>query len=88
MNSSCAARFSLSVGLASVLLGSFHPAMADTSVHVGIHRHLHQGELPGGEKVRIPFDARRIGVTDLVAFYAASRSAPPIRTFRTTVWVH
>lgn len=45
-------------------------------------------EQPGGEKVRIPFDARRLGVTDLVVFYATSRSAPPLRTFRTTVWVH
>lgn len=45
-------------------------------------------EQPGGEKVRIAFDALRAGVTDLVAFYATSRSAPPLRTFRTTVWVH
>lgn len=44
-------------------------------------------EVPGGGRVRIPFHARRPGVTDLVAFYAASRTAPPERTFRTTVWV-
>lgn len=44
-------------------------------------------EQPGGRTVRIPFRARRTGVTDLVAFYARSRSAPPERTFRTTVWV-
>jgi hypothetical protein len=37
--------------------------------------------------VRIPFHARRPGVTDLVAFYATGRSAPPEKTFRTTVWV-
>lgn len=45
-------------------------------------------EMPDGGTVRIPFEARRVGVTDLVAFYATSRSAPPERTFRTTVWVH
>lgn len=45
-------------------------------------------EQPGGRTVRIPFDARRVGVTDLVAFYATSRSVPPLRTWRTTVWVH
>lgn len=45
-------------------------------------------EQPGGGTVRIPFDALRAGVTDLVAFYADSRSAPPVRTFRTSVWVH
>lgn len=45
-------------------------------------------EQPGGGTVRIPFEARRAGVTDLVAFYATSRSAAPERTFRTTVWVH
>jgi len=44
-------------------------------------------EVPGGGRVRIPFHARRPGVTDLVAFYAAARSAPPERTFRTTVFV-
>lgn len=44
-------------------------------------------EVPGGGRVRIPFDARRSGVTDLVAFYATSRTASPERTFRTTVWV-
>lgn len=44
-------------------------------------------EQPGAGRVRIPFDARRVGVTDLVAFYADSRSAPPVRTYRTTVWV-
>ena len=44
-------------------------------------------EQPGGKSVRIPFHARRPGVTDVVAFYARSRSAPPERTFRTTVWV-
>lgn len=44
-------------------------------------------EQPGGRSVRIPFHARRPGVTDLVAFYATSRSASPERTFRTTVWV-
>ena len=44
-------------------------------------------EQPGGMSVRIPFHARRPGVTDLVAFYAASRSAPPEKTFQTTVWV-
>ncbi len=44
-------------------------------------------EVPGGGRVRIPFHARRPGVTDLVAFYSASRSAPPERTFRTTVFV-
>ena len=43
-------------------------------------------ELPDG-KVRIPFEALRSGVTDLVAFYATARKAPPERTFRTTVWV-
>lgn len=43
-------------------------------------------ELEGG-RVRIPFEAMRSGVTDLVAFYATARSAPPERTFRTTVWV-
>ena len=37
--------------------------------------------------VRIPFEALRTGVTDVVAFYATARSAPPERTFRTTVWV-
>jgi predicted secreted protein len=44
-------------------------------------------EQPDGKSVRIPFQARRPGVTDLVAFYATGRSAPPERTFRTTVWV-
>ena len=44
-------------------------------------------EQAGGTKVRIPFHARRPGVTDLVAFYAASRSSAPERTFRTTIWV-
>ena len=44
-------------------------------------------EQPGGGAVRIPFHARRPGVTDLVAFYATARSAPPEKTFRTTVWV-
>jgi hypothetical protein len=44
-------------------------------------------EQPGGKSVRIPFHARRPGVTDVVAFYAPSRSAPPERTFRATVWV-
>ncbi len=44
-------------------------------------------EQPGGASVRIPFHARRPGVTDLVAFYATARNAPPERTFRTTVWV-
>jgi len=43
---------------------------------------------PGGKAIRIPFHARRPGVTDVVAFYATARSAPPERTFRTTVWVH
>lgn len=43
-------------------------------------------ELEGG-RVRIPFEALRSGVTDVVAFYATARSAPPERTFRTTVWV-
>jgi hypothetical protein len=42
---------------------------------------------PGGKTVRITFDARRPGVTDLVAFYAKGRTAPPEKTFRTTVWV-
>ena len=37
--------------------------------------------------VRIPFEALRTGVTDVVAFYATARSAPPERTFRTTVWI-
>ena len=45
-------------------------------------------EQPGGKSVRIPFHARRLGVTELVAFYATSRNAPPQRTFQTTVWVH
>ncbi len=44
-------------------------------------------EQPGGASVRIPFQARRPGVTDLVAFYATARTAPPEKTFRTTVWV-
>ena len=44
-------------------------------------------EQPGGASVRIPFHARRPGVTDLVAFYSTARSAPPEKTFRTTVWV-
>jgi predicted secreted protein len=44
-------------------------------------------EQPGGKSVRIPFQARRPGVTDVVAFYAPSRDAPPERTFRATVWV-
>jgi hypothetical protein len=44
-------------------------------------------EQPGGTSVRIPFHARRPGVTDLVASYATARSAPPEKTFRTTVWV-
>jgi predicted secreted protein len=44
-------------------------------------------EQPGGRAVRIPFHARRPGVTDLVAFRAAARDAPPEKTFRTTVWV-
>lgn len=43
-------------------------------------------ELEGG-RVRIPFEALRSGITDVVAFYATARSAPPERTFRTTVWV-
>lgn len=43
-------------------------------------------ELSGG-RVRIPFEALRSGVTDVVAFYATARSAPPERTFRTTVRV-
>ena len=42
---------------------------------------------PGGTSVRIPFHARRPGVTDLVASYATGRSAPPEKTFRATVWV-
>jgi hypothetical protein len=45
-------------------------------------------EQPGGTTVRIPFHARRPGVTDLVASYATSRSAPPEKTLRMTVWVH
>ena len=44
-------------------------------------------EQPDGKRVRIAFDARRSGVTDLVASYATSRKAPPEKTFRTTVWV-
>ncbi len=44
-------------------------------------------EQPGGTSVRIAFRARRPGVTDLVAFRSTARSAPPERTFRTTVWV-
>ena len=44
-------------------------------------------EQPGGRSVRIAFDARRPGVTDLVAAYATSKNAPPLRTFRTTVFV-
>ncbi len=44
-------------------------------------------EQPSGGSVRIPFRARRPGVTDLVAFYATARRAPPEKTFRTTVWV-
>ena len=44
-------------------------------------------EQPGGTTVRIPFAARRTGVTDLVAFYATARSAPPEKTVRVTVWV-
>ena len=44
-------------------------------------------EQPSGRTVRIPFHARRPGVTDLVAFRAPARDAPPERTFRTTVWV-
>ena len=44
-------------------------------------------EQPGGTSVRIPFHARRPGVTDLVASYATARSAPPEKTFQTTVWV-
>lgn len=40
-----------------------------------------------GGTVRIPFEVRRPGLTDLVAFYAPARSAPPERTFRTTVRV-
>jgi hypothetical protein len=44
-------------------------------------------EQPGGTSVRIPFHARRPGVTDLVASYATGRSAPAEKTFRTTVWV-
>jgi predicted secreted protein len=43
-------------------------------------------ELSGG-RVRIPFEALRSGVTDVVAFYATARNAPPERTFRTTVWI-
>ena len=45
-------------------------------------------EQPGKAAVRIPFETLRVGVTDVVAVYATSRSAPPQRTFRTTVWVH
>lgn len=44
-------------------------------------------ERPDGGGVRIAFHASRPGVTDLVAFRATSRDAPPERTFRTTVWV-
>jgi len=44
-------------------------------------------EQPGGASVRIPFHARRPGVTDLVALYATSRTAAPEKTFQTTVWV-
>jgi hypothetical protein len=42
MKSSRAFRFSLGVGLACAVLGSLPAAVADSSVHVGIHRHLHQ----------------------------------------------
>jgi hypothetical protein len=45
-------------------------------------------EQPDGRSVRIPFHAKRLGVTDLVAFYATKRSASPEKAFRTTVWVH
>jgi len=44
-------------------------------------------EQPGGRTVRIAFRALKPGVTDVVAFYAAGRTAPPESTFRTTVWV-
>lgn len=44
-------------------------------------------EQPGGKSVRIAFDARRSGVTDVVASYSTSKSSPPLKTFRTTVWV-
>jgi predicted secreted protein len=44
-------------------------------------------EQPGGGSVRIPFQARRPGVTDLAASYATARGAPAEKTFRTTVWV-
>ncbi len=44
-------------------------------------------EQADGRSLRIPFIARKPGVTDLVAAYATSRSAPPEKTFRTTVWV-
>lgn len=44
-------------------------------------------EQPGGRSVRVTFDARRAGVTDLAASYSTSKGAPPLRTFRTTVWV-
>jgi hypothetical protein len=44
-------------------------------------------EQPGGKSVRVTFDARRAGVTDVAATYAAAKDAPPLRTFRTTVWV-
>lgn len=44
-------------------------------------------EQPGGTAVRIAFHSRRPGVTDLVALYSVGRSAPPLKTFRTTVWV-
>ncbi|MBK8595965.1 MAG: hypothetical protein IPP07_16615 [Holophagales bacterium] len=44
-------------------------------------------EQADGRSVRIAFLARRPGVTDLVASYATGKSAPPEKTFRTTVWV-
>ena len=44
-------------------------------------------EQRGGASVRIPFQARRAGVTDLVAIYATARKAQPEKTFRTTIWV-
>jgi hypothetical protein len=44
-------------------------------------------DVPGGRSIRIPFRALGTGVTDVVAFYATSRNAPPQKTFRTTVWV-
>ena len=44
-------------------------------------------EQPDGRTVRIAFRARKPGVTDVVAFYAAGRAEPPKATFRTAVWV-